>query len=149
MPCGTTKSLGAVLATVVLCALTAACSSGSEPGPTCTAVGGDWNVDVDYGNGLISHQNWTISQAACDLVITTDLPDTYGPGLPASTAGYAGIDSFGASWENTYDACRYASRLNATVSGSTLTGTIDWGRGGYGNGWCSGALGQLVVSGTR
>lgn len=149
MLCGPTKFLHAVLATVVLCALTAACSSGTDPGPACSAVGGGWTVDVDYGNGLISHQNWTISQSVCDLVITTDLPDTYGPGLPASTVGYAGIDSFGANWENPAGSCLYSSRLMVTVSGSSLSGTIDWGRNGYGNGYCPAALGTLAVTGTR
>jgi hypothetical protein len=146
----TTSVKVAAMAVVLGCAgALAGCTSGSEPGPTCSSVGGAWTVTLDYGNGLVAHDTWAISQAACDLTITPGVPDTTGPGLPGTVTGYAGTGSLGASWENPVGACLYSSRLEATVDGSTLSGAIDWGRNGHGNGYCAASLGQIAVKGTR
>jgi hypothetical protein len=131
----------------LLAVLVAACGSGeSDSGPTCTRVNGVWNVSLDYGNGLVGHQVWTIVQGGCEVTLTADPPDPYGPAL-SSAHGNAGEAAMWANWTTTWGACRYYSTLDVKVAGDALAGTLDWARGAYGNGYCPGGFGTIGVAG--
>ena len=147
MPARPRATVAAMLACV---ASLAGCHSvDSDPTDTCTHVGGAWEVSLDYGNGLVGRQTWLIEQTGCDLILTADPPDDYGPALAGPVSGYAVVGGFSAYWENTANACRYSSRLDATITGDVFSGSIAWGRNGYGAGYCPAAIGSIAVEGSR
>lgn len=130
-----------------------ACSHESHSGGptiTCSAVGGVWAMSIDQGNGLVGHQTWTIAQSGCDVTMTGDPPDLYGPYLGNEPAtGSIGGDSLWARWTHRYAPCEFTCEVDATVSGSTMSGTLLWVRSSYGVGYCPAASGRFAVSGTR
>jgi hypothetical protein len=134
---------------VLVCALVG-CGGGGDSGPglTCSQVGGTWNVTLDYGNGLVVHQQWTIAQNQCELSMSGIPSDDYGPSLGAAI-GNAGNGGLWATWTKTVDTCRYYSSLDATVNGNLLSGTLYWSRSAYGQGYCSANNGKIAVTGSR
>lgn len=133
---------------IALLVLAGCGGSSDDAGVQCGQMGGAWDVSIDFGNGLVAQQRWTITQTQCELRLVADPPDAYGPALSAAT-GAAGQNGLWATWTITNGACRCYSSLDASVSGNTLRGTIGWSRGPYGAGFCSGALGSIAVTGTR
>jgi hypothetical protein len=134
-----------------LCTLS--CSQESHSGGptiTCSAVGGVWAMSVDYGNGLVGHQTWDIVQSGCDVTLTGNPPDLYGPYLDSNSAhGTVGGDGLWARWTHRAAPCEYNCEVDATVSGDVMSGTLIWVRDPYGVGYCVPASGQFAVSGTR
>lgn len=141
------------LAALSCAVLAAACNTGNEdtgPMAVCSRVDGVWNVTLDYGNGLVAHQSWTILQSECELTLTGDPPDTYGPSLDATPqSGFAREAWFRASWVKTVGACQFTSAIEATVDGGTFAGDMLWIRNGYGQGYCASANGIVKTTGSR
>ncbi len=138
-------------AVILFILIVAGCGGGGGADSTLPAaqVNGVWDIAYNYGNGLIAHQNTTITQSANNLTFTTTDPDIYGPLLgPQPAYGYIYGDGLTASWTNTYGACRYFSRLEVTaISFKNFSGLLSWTRNGYGNGYCPAAIGQFSVRG--
>lgn len=148
-----TISAAGLLAVILCVLLPAGCSTNSEEGgplAVCSRVDGVWNVTLDYGNGLVQHQTWTIVQTDCELTVTGDPPDQYGPSLDATPqSGFAREAWFRASWVKTVAPCEFTSVVEVTVAGNTFTGDMLWIRNGYGAGYCAAANGTIAVTGTR
>jgi hypothetical protein len=138
------------LASYMVMSALAGCGGGGDSGPwpSCGQFGGTWNVALDYGNGLVAHQQWTIAQSRCELTLTGTPSDDYGPSLGAAV-GSAGDTGIWATWTKTVDSCRYYSNLETTVSGNSLSGSLYWSRSAYGQGYCSPGSGNIAVSGNR
>ena len=124
---------------------------GEQSGPTTPSaqVNGVWAVTFDYGNGLVAKQNITIVQSGNDLTLTADPPDLYGP-LPGNTPikGYVAGNGIFASWDKTWDTCRYSSRLETTVTFNNFSGVLYWSRNAYGVGYCPAAINRFSVRGS-
>ena len=124
---------------------------GGKSGPTIPSaqVNGVWAVAFDYGNGLIAHQNVTIVQSGNEVTLTTDTPDLYGP-LPGTTPinGYVSGNGLSASWDKTWDSCKYLSRLETTVTFNNFSGVLYWSRNAYGVGFCPAAIDKMSVRGS-
>ncbi len=145
------KKLSDLLLVLFAAIFFTACSeNSSDPPVICTRADGTWTVSLNYGNGLVGHQNWAIAQIDCDLTMTGDPPDLYGPSLGAEpVTGSAYGNSLYAVWVKTYNACRFSSDLDATVTDNSLSGTIYWHENPYGNGYCPSHYGQISVTGSR
>lgn len=122
---------------------------GNPDSSTNAQVNGVWAVVFDHGNGLIANQKITIVQSGSDLTLTTDSPDLYGP-LPGSAPvhGYVAGNGMYASWDKTWDTCKYYSRLETAVSFKNFSGALHWSRNAYGVGYCPAAIGSFSVRGT-
>jgi hypothetical protein len=126
----TVRPSPALVVTALVCLLGFGCDSPTgEPEPTvdaCSNLSGTWNIALDYGNGMVTHQNWLISQNVCELTLTGDPPDPYGVGLDAAPqSGFARTDFFHASWVKTAR-CRISCSIDANVNGNTFTGQLLW-----------------------
>jgi hypothetical protein len=143
-------AFAALVLFAVLSAVLVGCGGGgdSPSAVTCARLDGTWNVALDDGNGMVGQQRWILTQNQCELALTGDPSDEYGPSLGVAV-GNAGVDGLWATWTKTVDTCRYYSRLDATVNGNALSGTLNWSRGAYGQGYCSSGTGRIVVSGRR
>jgi hypothetical protein len=123
---------------------------GAVPLPVCVQVGGVWNVALDYGNGLVGHQTWTITQALCTISMTGEPSDVTGPSLPdVPVTGSAYPGGFSANWSKTDGTCIINSSLDAKTSDNTFSGSIYWSRVPHGVGYCPSAGGTIAVSGTK
>jgi hypothetical protein len=122
----------------------------SEPAPTCSQLGGIWAVAIDYGGGWVVHQNWLIGQNGCELILTGDPPDSYGPSLDATPqSGFARDGFFHASWEKIARGCRYSTSVEPAVEGDTFTGDmlVNWNSDTGGD--CGSGFRVLPVTGSR
>lgn len=138
-----------VATSVVLMVLAGCGGGGDDGGARCGRVDGVWDVLLHFSNGMEASQQWTITQAGCDLKLSGDLADACGV-MSTSANGIAGEGGFWASWTSSNSGCRCTSRVDAGVSGNTLEGTIVWTRSAYGAGDCVGAgFGSDAVSGIR
>lgn len=137
------------LGSLILMAGLAGCG-GESPAtaPVCSTLAGTWAIAADYGNGLVAQQQWTVTQQACDLHLTGNPSDLSGPLLSAAS-GSAADQRFWATWINTAGSCQYASSLEGTVNGGVLSGVLHWSRGPYGQGFCSGGLGDISITGRQ
>lgn len=143
------QALVALIRVAALLVLVGCGGGGDAPSAvTCSRVDGTWNVSLDHGNGLVGRQQWTITQNQCELTLTGNPSDDYGPSL-GTAIGVAGVGGLWATWTKSIDACRYYSRLDVTVNGNVLSGTLNWSRGSYGNGYCSSGSGTIGISGSR
>ncbi len=139
-------ALAAALASVAA----GGCDDRSDPSPlVCARADGVWDVRISV-NGLDGTQRWTISQAGCDLTVTPETPYCTGIFIGANPAtGGIAEDRLWANWVSYCGACKDSSSLDATVSGSTMTGTVYWYENPYGVGYCPSAYGSSPMTGTR
>lgn len=144
------SALGRWISLILLATSLIGCGGSDDLGPTrtCSAMQGVWRVSADYGNGLVAQQQWTILQSGCDLQLSGQPPDPYGPLLTTATGG-ADDTRFWTRWSTTYGACQIHSDLDAQVTGNTFAGTLYWIRSAHGQGYCASGSGQLSVTGQR
>jgi hypothetical protein len=117
----------------------------------CPSIHGVWNVSADYGNGLIAHQQWTLSplQSGCDLHVSAQPTDPTGL-LPSEVDGGSRDTRFWLLWSTNQGACRLSSSVEGTITlthgiPTQLTGTLFWNRSANGQGPCYGGTGQITL----
>lgn len=129
---------GLVVFFVLIAVGLAGCGGGDQPAvPSCVDASGTWDMGNDG--------RWTIAQTACEVTLTSSL-GLFGTGAQA----VAGPTGFSATWTVTEQPCRMSYQLDASVSGRTLRGTLNWASYSYGSGYCpSPGFLTRAVSGTR